>query len=79
MENVACNLGAKEYETYLWAVSVCYDYIPSLFYHPSDVEAGLSCCIELVWYGLMVFVLNQGVAADCDYTHLSHINLLFIS
>jgi hypothetical protein len=55
-----------EDEADLWAVAMCHNHIPPALDHVGDVLAGLFNRAHLRIHILVLFVQDQGVAADRD-------------
>ena len=67
MHLVGGELGAAQDEPHLWAVAVADGDVPAFLDHGDDVMARLLGGDVLVFHGLVLFVLDERVAADRDH------------
>lgn len=68
MEFVRRYFRTSQNETNLGTIAMGHDDIPAFFDHIGDAFHRFDSSLILILYGLMIFVLNEGVSANCDHS-----------
>lgn len=69
MDLMGGQFGTAHVEADLWAVSMRDDDVPALLYHGCDMTHGITGGVILILDGLLVVILDEGIATHCDDSH----------